>query len=472
MEFSSILFILFFLPAFLLAYYATPKKHRNLTFLLFSVFFYSWGGPMFIFMMLLLCILNYYGVNWMHKQSSQRSRKVVLIFTLLLNIGTLAYFKYANFFIENIQTVQKFLGFKSMGWEAVILPMGISFFTFQSITYIMDVYQKKHAPERRLIDYSLFILSFPQMIAGPIVQYNEIADEITNRKENIDDFLDGFVRFSIGLGKKVLIANVLAEQVDLILDAHNSVSSLVLWLGVIGYSFQIYFDFSGYSDMAVGLGKMVGFHFPENFNNPYISRNISEFWRRWHMTLGTWMKNYLYIPLGGNRSNSRARIFLNLWVVFLISGLWHGASWNFVIWGAFHGVFLILDRVFLIKWTERIGTVPSILLTFFVVTIGWVLFRMDTLKEAMEVYKGLFTFNVGSAYSIPTSYLFVFVLASFFSLFAILPKSSGVQAFFFGGPMRTNLNWITVSTISFLVMVLGLVFLAASEVNPFIYTRF
>lgn len=310
------------------------------------------------------------------------------------------------------------------------------------------------------------------MIAGPIVQYNEIADEITNRKETIDDFLDGFVRFAIGLGKKVLIANVLAEHVDLILEAHNDVSTLVLWLGVIGYSFQIYFDFSGYSDMAVGLGKMVGFHFPENFNNPYISRNISEFWRRWHITLGTWMKNYLYIPLGGNRSTSKARIFLNLWIVFLISGLWHGASWNFVLWGAFHGVFLILDRLFLIKWTEQMGKIPSILLTFFIVTIGWVLFRMETLQEAMEVYKGLFAFEVGNAITIPMSYYFFFVLAAIFSIFSILPKTSSIQAFFFAGIARSNTKWIVVSLISFFIFSLGLIFLAASEVNPFIYTRF
>lgn len=465
--------MVYFLPLFLLTYYLTPKKYRNYTFLIWSVFFYSWGGPIFIGMMLFLCVANYYTVQRMILVKNLKTKKRFLWFALLLNIGTLVYFKYANFIVENIQALQTYLGFETSPWIAVLLPIGISFFTFQSITYIVDVYKEKHAPANKLSDYMLYILSFPQMIAGPIVQYNLIADELTDRKENIDDFLDGFLRFAIGLGKKVLIANVLAEQVDLILGDFSHASTGVMWLAMIGYSFQIYFDFSGYSDMAVGLGKMVGFHFPENFNNPYTSKNISEFWRKWHITLGSWMKNYIYIPLGGNRVGTPYRSYINLSIVFFISGLWHGASWNFVLWGIFHGFFLIIDRIFLVDLLKKLGRPFSILFTFIVVTLAWVLFRMDTLPEAIKVYKILFGFSENiEPVSLPNSTITAFFIALFFAGFTLFPYGKSIQSFFYEGRSHSGIASLVLTGITVLLLLLSIAFLSPGGVNPFIYTRF
>jgi len=264
--------------------------------------------------------------------------------------------------VDNLNGILESLGMTAVHWTKVVLPIGISFFSFQKLTYSVDVYRKVHGPLNRVTDYAMYILMFPQLIAGPIVRFNEIADQIEDRRNNetAENRLTGFFRFIIGLAKKVLVANVLGEQVDMIfaMDAAEITMGLS-WIGIVAYAFQIYFDFSGYSDMAIGIGRMIGFDFPENFNNPYVSQSISEFWRRWHMTLGNFMKNYLYIPLGGNRVSTN-KMYFNLWVVFLISGLWHGAAWTFVIWGAFHGLFLILDRLFLLKVYKKIGKVPSI----------------------------------------------------------------------------------------------------------------
>jgi len=285
-------------------------------------------------------------------KSSGKKKKLLTAISVMLNVGLLAYFKYANFFVENINEVLAAIGIEQIKWTAVTLPIGISFFTFQKMTYAVDVYRGVYHPLKKPTDFALYILMFPQLIAGPIVRFNEIANQIEDRSwnENNNNRLTGFFRFTVGLAKKVLIANVLGEQVDLIFGLGQlEFNTVTAWIGIVAYAFQIYFDFSGYSDMAIGIGRMIGFDFPENFNNPYISRNITEFWRRWHITLGRWMRDYLYIPLGGNRV-STMRLYFNLWVVFLISGLWHGAAWNFVIWGAFHGLFLVMDKLFLLKF--------------------------------------------------------------------------------------------------------------------------
>ncbi len=472
MEFSSILFVVYFVPLFLISYYATPKRYRNYTFLIWSIFFYAWGGPVFIGLMLFLCVVNFYSVSFLHKTQNPKTKKQLLWLILFANLASLLYFKYSNFFVDNVQSFQSFFGLDLVQWNQVALPIGISFFTFQSITYVVDVYKNEHAPVTRLSDYMLYILSFPQMIAGPIVQFNQVADQLTKRKENVDDFLDGFLRFAIGLGKKVLIANLLAEHVDPILGQHQIASTQMLWVAMIGYSFQIYFDFSGYSDMAVGLGKMVGFHFPENFNNPYTAKSISEFWRKWHMTLGSWMKNYLYIPLGGNQSKSAFRVYFNLSFVFLISGLWHGASWNFVLWGAFHGLFLILDRLFLEKQLKKLG-ILAVLVTFFIVTMGWVLFRMDTLTEAGIVYARLFDFSsISFDYELPNSFITIFVLASFFSLFSLIGIGKRIQHYFYGGQVRNGFSSFALVALTGILILLSIAFLAPGGINPFIYTRF
>lgn len=324
MVFSSSIFLLYFLPIFLLVYHLVGKKLKNYVILLASVFFYSWGAPKFVFVILGSTIIDYYIVRRLYQSTNNSVRKKLLGFSIFINLGLLIYFKYANFFIENVNSFLHVLEFEEVGWTSVVLPIGISFYTFQTLTYSIDVFRKKHAPLEKLTDYLLYIMSFPQMIAGPIVRFSSIADELVDRKETIDDKLIGFYRFSIGLAKKVLIANVMAEQADLIFNSeYGDLSAANAWVGMLAYTFQIYFDFSGYSDMAIGLGRMMGFHFPENFNSPYVSGSISEFWRRWHITLGNFMRDYLYIPLGGNRVSSKSRLFLiyGLYFYFLVCGM-------------------------------------------------------------------------------------------------------------------------------------------------------
>jgi len=347
MVFSSILFLLYFLPVFMLVYVLLPKKAKNFWALLVSILFYAWGAPNFIYVVLATSLLDFYLVRAIYNAENQSRKKLFLSTSLVLNLGLLAYFKYANFFIENVNLALGELGMASLHWTSVALPIGISFFTFQTLTYAIEVYRQDHAPFEKPTQYLLYKLIFPHAIAGPIIRFKSVAQQVVARIETPDDRLIGLFRFSIGLAKKVLIANVLAKQADLYMSGELSELSFdEAWVGILAYTFQIYFDFSGYSDMAIGLARMMGFRFPENFDSPYSSRSITEFWRRWHITLGAFMRDFLYIPLGGNRVGSKWRLYFNLWLVFLVSGLWHGASWNFVLWGAFHGFFLILDRLF------------------------------------------------------------------------------------------------------------------------------
>jgi alginate O-acetyltransferase complex protein AlgI len=386
----------------------------------------------------------------------------------------LLYFKYANFFVENVNVMLGLLGLETVRWTSVILPIGISFFTFHKLTYCIDVYRGVYHPLKKASDFALYILKFPQLIAGPIVRFNEIAGQIEDRSwnENYNNRLTGFFRFTIGLGKKVLIANVLGEQVDRIFAIEQlSFNTATAWLGIVAYAFQIYFDFSGYSDMALGIGRMIGFSFPENFNNPYISQNISEFWRRWHMTLGRFMRDYLYIPLGGNRL-SEARMFFNLWLVFLISGFWHGAAWNFIIWGAFHGFFLIADRLFLLKFYSAIGKVPSILITFIITLIGWVLFRVDSMAMAFDYLNRMFAFNfTNDQLYFENKFYGILIIAVFFSFYGGIGKIEKWQENLYrqGKPLRVIFPMMAVSLLIFIV---SLGSITSSGFNPFIYFRF
>lgn len=473
MVFSSSLFILYFLPFFLLIYFILDRRYKNIFILLASIFFYAWGAPDFIFIVLGSIILDFYVVKAMAR-SIGREKKFLAGISLFLNIGLLAYFKYANFFIENLNIILGSIGMTAVHWTRVALPIGISFFTFQKITYTVDVYRKVHGPLKNLWDYAMYILMFPQLIAGPIVRFHEIADDIEDRKskENTDNRLTGFFRFILGLSKKVLIANVLGEQVDIIFSlGTDHLSTPVAWLGVLAYAFQIYFDFSGYSDMAIGLGRMMGFSFPENFNNPYISRSISEFWRRWHITLGRFMKDYLYIPLGGNRISIK-RTYFNLWVVFLISGLWHGAAWNFVVWGAFHGLFLVADRLFLMKVYERIGKVPSIIITFIITLVGWVLFRAETISHAGMYIKKMFLFDFSGTYLVfDTKFYSILCIALFFSFWGAARKIELWQEQVLGENQNSRvIAGMTLAAMIFLIINIGAI--TSSGFNPFIYFRF
>lgn len=473
MVFSSITFLLYFLPLFILTYITSPTKLKNWVILIFSLVFYAWGAPKFIFILLGSTILDFYLVKYMHLSEHKAKKRLLLTLSITLNVGLLAYFKYANFFVDNLNSILGALDQSTITWANVLLPIGISFYTFQTLTYSIDVYRKVHNPLNKLQDYLLYIMSFPQMIAGPIVRFNLIADEIEHRDEKYTDKVHGFFRFCIGLAKKILIANVVGAQADLIMNQNpDDLSFGMAWVGIIAYTFQIYFDFSGYSDMAIGLGKIMGFNFPENFNNPYTSTSITEFWRRWHMTLGQWMRDYLYIPLGGNKVNSSARLYFNLIFVFLVSGLWHGASWNFVFWGGFHGLFLILDRLFLIKLMSKLGRLPQIVFTFFLVMIGWVFFRIETMDMAYAYVGKLFDFGQLDITELSSHFITVLVFAGFFSWITLTKIGKRLEQFVFYSPAYTNIQYGYLTFTCLILFIISVAKITTADFNPFIYFRF
>lgn len=473
MVFSSISFLLYFFPIFLGTYYLTPKKWKNYVVLLFSIFFYAWGGPEFVFILLTSVYVNFLIVKRLDKSEKRSTKRWMVGLSIAINIGLLAYFKYANFFVENFNLTLHHFGFQAVGWTKVLLPIGISFYTFQTLTYSVDVYRNVHKPMKKVSDYALYIIMFPQLIAGPIVRYSFIADQIINRKASYNERLTGFYRFTIGLAKKVIIANTMGAKADAILSMNfHTIDTTTAWIGILAYTFQIYFDFSGYSDMAIGIGRMIGFKFPENFNNPYVSKSITEFWRRWHMTLGDWMKNYLYIPLGGNRVKTQRRLYFNLWFVFLVSGFWHGAAWNFVIWGAFHGTFLIIERLFLSKLLKRAGNAVSIIYAFFVTVMGWVIFRIEDWHAAFTFYGKLFSFHFKTMSWFDNKAFFsIFILALFFSFFVLFPYGKKIQdSIFFGTYGKGKLT--AMFFVSLALLILSISYITTTGFNPFIYFRF
>ena len=471
MVFSSNIFLFFFLPIFLIAYFITPQKFRNYTLLLFSIVFYAYGAPDFVFLLVGECVINYFLVRGMAKTEKIGTKKLLCAFSVIMALGLLLYFKYANFFMENLNTILGWTHHEPIGWMKVALPIGISFFTFQSITYTLDVYRGTTPPSQKLTDYVLYIMMFPQLIAGPIVNYNSVAAQLVSRTSTMEDRVVGFYRFVIGLGKKVLIANTMAAYADQVFGmAYGDLATGTAWIGILAYTFQIYFDFSGYSDMAIGLGKMMGFRFPENFNDPYTSRSVTEFWKRWHMTMGNFIMNYLYIPLGGNRKG-KGRMYLNLWLCFLLSGLWHGASWNFVLWGAFHGFFICADKFFLKNALKKIGTLPSVIITFFLVAMGWVLFRVDTASDAGAFYQALFAFKGGLMVAGDAQFWCIFALAIIFSFLTLLPFGQRLQDRIFADSYSKPLSW-TMFAITLVLFILSAGSLCVSDFNPFIYFRF
>ncbi|MCF8224443.1 MAG: MBOAT family protein [Bacteroidales bacterium] len=472
MVFSSTIFLLYFFPLFLLGYFLTADRYRNYVLLAASLVFYAWGAPEFVFILVGSTIITFYLIRKMYRIPDPNTKKWLLVASIVLNVGILAYFKYANFFVDNFNSVLLSLGFSGVEWTNVALPIGISFYTFQCLSYCIDVYRGVSPPLRKPTDFLLYISMFPQLIAGPIVRFNTISEQITKRESRGSDTILGFYRFAIGLAKKVLIANVMGKHADIIMSMNLAeISTNEAWIGLFAYAFQIYFDFAGYSDMAIGIGRMLGFRFPENFNNPYISRSITEFWRRWHMTLSAWMKDYLYIPLGGNRVG-RYRLFFNLWIVFLISGLWHGASWNFVIWGAYHGLFLVLDRLFLKKLLEKSGKIFAIPFTFLVAVLGWVFFRLDTFEQAMTYFGRLFAFEFEPLYILQKLDLLIIMMVSFFFSFITVTRlGRRLESLVFYKDYTTG-RYILVGVIIILLFIMSVGATTASGFNPFIYFRF
>ncbi|HBI15672.1 MAG TPA: MBOAT family protein [Desulfobulbaceae bacterium] len=385
MVFSSIIFLFLFLPVTLVLELIVGRRPRNTLLLAASLIFYAWGEGLYVLMMLGSITLNYLFGLLIGRTQTEEGQKALLALAVVLNLLPLFYFKYTVFALENVAKVFAFLHIDhTLTLDPIHLPIGISFFTFQALSYIVDVYRKTVAPQKNILDMGLFIALFPQLIAGPIVRYHDIAQQLKNRSVSVEDFASGAERFVHGLGKKVLLANPMGAMADQIFSLQiGELSSPAAWLGVICYSLQIYFDFSGYSDMAIGLGRMFGFHFLENFNYPYISRSIREFWRRWHISLSNWFRDYLYIPLGGNRKGP-GRTGLNLLIVFFLCGFWHGASWNFICWGLCHGFFLVLERGRTGRWLSRSPALVQHLYTLLVVANAWVFFRAETLEQGLR----------------------------------------------------------------------------------------
>lgn len=482
MVFSSIIFLFFFLPLTAILYSLGGRRYRNLILLGISLVFYAWGEGIYLLVMLTSIGMNYLCGRFMFRDGEKPSAMVLWV-GITCNLGVLAFFKYANFLVDNFNILFEAVGLPLVSLNPVHLPIGISFFTFQAMSYIIDIYRQKVTPQKNLIDLGLYIALFPQLIAGPIVRYHDIVKELYERKFNVATCGYGVRRFIYGLSKKVLLANPLAEIADKIFSLPGAeLSPSLAWLGALCYTLQIYFDFSGYSDMAIGLGRMFGFHFLENFNYPYISKSIREFWRRWHISLSSWLRDYLYIPLGGNRLGEM-RTYINLLIVFMLCGLWHGASWTFVCWGLFHGFFLVLERTRFGTWMSRWWLPLQYLWTLLIVMVGWVIFRCDTIGQAGQFLSVMIGMAGMEESKLTVSKMLVDkakVEILFALLFAIpfYPMiRNGYRKLHTRLQTEAALVVESVILIGHLVLVMWLAYLtaislAAGVYNPFIYFRF
>ena len=470
MLFASTVFIFAFLPTVLLLYYVVLKKFRtaqNILLLVASLLFYAWGEPKYVLIMILSIIVNYlFGLLVDKFRASKTKSRLVIALTVVFNLGVLYIFKYLMFTIENINSITGL----HLSVPNIVLPIGISFFTFQAMSYVIDVYREKGEAQKNPLNVGLYISFFPQLIAGPIVRYETVAYQIKHREESFEKFSEGVCRFIIGLAKKVLLANTMAVVADYAFDMPNSELTVVMaWVGAIAYTFQIFFDFGGYSDMAIGLGKMFGFEFLENFNYPYISLSVSEFWRRWHMSLGTWFRDYVYFPLGGSRVKSKARLVFNLFVVWSLTGIWHGANWTFLCWGLMYFVLLTIEK--LVGWEKKYPDKMKILrriYTLFFVVMGWVLFRADSIGDAGAYFTTMF--GGGNLIDDATiyyalNYIVYFVIAILVST----PIFKNISAKINGN----NPVVVAVSTVGlFVLLVVSVSYIVKGAYNPFIYFNF
>ncbi len=397
MVFSSAVFLFLFLPVLLVLYFTAPRGLRNLLLLLASLLFYAWGEGPFVALMLASIAINYGLGLLVDTRRGRRSGRIALATAIAANLGLLAWFKYAHFLAESASAPIRALGGAGLALDPIHLPIGISFFTFQALSYVIDVHRGDARAQRNPLHVALYVSLFPQLIAGPIVRFGHVAGQLARRRVDVSDFAAGVRRVSVGLAKKLLIADTLGLPADAIFALPAAeLTPAAAWLGAICYALQIYFDFSGYSDMAIGLGRMFGFRFLENFDHPYVATSITEFWRRWHISLSSWFRDYLYVPLGGNRRGT-ARTYRNLFLVFVLCGLWHGASWTFVLWGLFHGTFLVLERAARERTTTRVPRPVKHLYALLVVLVGWVLFRAESLDGALAMLAAMAGFAAGGA---------------------------------------------------------------------------
>ncbi|NLD11726.1 MAG: MBOAT family protein [Clostridiales bacterium] len=467
MLFSSIIFLFYFLPIVLAAYFITPKKYmtaRNIILLAASLLFYSWGEPVYVFLMIYSAFFNYFMALEIAKDKRHGGTgRNSMLFTLVVNLFILCFFKYFGFLMDTINSI---LG-TDFHYTALALPIGISFYTFQALSYIFDVYRDRVKPQYSLLKFSLYLSLFPELIAGPIVKYRDVAEQLEERTESLEKFGTGSIRFIYGLGKKVLLANNLgALHTAIIALPDSQVSVVTYWIGIIAYTLQIYFDFSGYSDMAIGLGRMFGFEFMENFNYPYISKTITEFWRRWHISLSTWFREYLYIPLGGNRVPVHRHI-LNLMIVWSLTGLWHGASWNFVMWGTYYGVLLILEKYIYGQYLEKAPSWAQHIYAMLIVMIGWVFFSSTDLSTAISYIGVLFGVGAFPFANMTTLYLLRTNLV-LLVLSGVLSTPEPRKQFQFFNKNQPVFGIVII----FVIFILSVAYLIYSSYNPFLYFRF
>lgn len=464
MVFSSITFMYYFLPAVLLIYFIVPSKYKNLILLLSSLAFYFYGEPTYIWVLLLSCFINYISALLIDKY--RKKSKLILILAVIFNLGMLMYFKYTNFFIDNINSIFK----SNIKFIKVVMPIGISFFTFQTLSYVIDVYTKKVKANKNFITFASYVSLFPQLIAGPIVRYSDVEKELKNRTHSYDKFALGVRRFTIGLGKKVLIANVMGEMVN-ILNTINNQSVLTYILIAIGFTLQIYFDFSGYSDMAIGLGKILGFNFLENFNYPFIADSITDFWRRWHISLSSFLRDYVYIPLGGNRVSVLKHI-RNIFVVWFLTGFWHGAAWNFIIWGLYFGIILTIEKYFYSDFLKK-HKIFAHFYTMILIIISFVIFNANSFTEVINFMKNMFGFT-NLPFSNPETiyYLRSYLVIIIVSVIASTPLLKNICL-----KLKENQKLVKVMDVLeivfiFTILILVTAFLIDSSFNPFLYFRF
>ena len=458
MLFSSLTFLLIFLPLCLLFYFIIKDiRYKNIILLLFSLLFYAWGEPIYILLMLFSILITYiFGLLI----SNGKYKKVYFILGVVLLVFNLLFFLYSNFIIDNINYLFD-LNIKSLNLP---LPIGISFYTFQALSYLIDLYRGKFKVQRNLLNLALYISLFPQLIAGPIVRYEQVERQINYREHTLEKVVNGIKRFIIGLSKKVILANSMALICDTIYSNYNNYGTLILWIGSITFMFQIFFDFSGYSDMAIGLGKIFGFDFLENFNYPYISKSITEFWRRWHISLSSWFKDYIYIPLGGSRC-SKLKNIRNILIVWLLTGLWHGANWNYIIWGIYFGLLLLLEKFIFKNIIEKTPNIIRHLIVLFLITISWTIFKIEDINSLLVILRNMFIYKSSNINFIYTN------SSLFFNFIFIIPC-----IYFSIEHKKNNINNIIIYNITnicyFILFIINIVFIIGSNYNPFIYFRF
>ena len=462
MVFTSINFLYYFLPTVLILYFIVPKKYKNLLLLISSLLFYFYGEPKYIILMIIEIVLAYFEARLIEKYKS----KEIFIFSIFIHVLLLCIFKYTNFLITNINGIFN----TNISLLNIVLPIGISFYTFQIISYLVDVYKEKVKAQKNFISLATYVSLFPQLIAGPIVRYETINDELDNRKQTFNDFSSGISRFIIGLSKKVLIANILGELCNIFILS-NEKTVLFYWIYGISYSLQIYFDFSAYSDMAIGLGRMFGFHFMENFDYPYISKSITEFWRRWHISLSSWFKDYVYIPLGGSREGT-FKLIRNILIVWLLTGLWHGSEWTFVIWGMFIGILLVIEKLLLNKYIEKLPSIVRRIYTLFIIMISFIIFSGSNINESFNNIVGLFNFSNPFINKFTIHYLKDYGLVLIIAIFLSTPILKNTIIKLKENKKINNIINILEIIVLLILLVIVTLYLIDSSYNPFLYFRF